>query len=206
MPTRVIGALLIAAFVVFLVGAGFWLVREFEQPLGIRLRAVAMRHRRWVWIHGWMCAGTVVSIVAMTSLVARLRAGGNEWLSTTALVLFAAGCLAFMVTLFLGLSATPAAATATVQTGVIPPAYLAVHRVAGRLHVAFMMLSYATFVLLGLALVRGSLVPEWVGWVGIAAGASGLLGFPLLRGGPFAPPIIAHSFGLLVGIVMVVQS
>jgi hypothetical protein len=66
------------------------------------------------------------------------------------------------------------------------------------------MLSYATFVLLGLALLRDALVPGWVGWVGVAAGVSGLIGYPLLRGA-FGPPIIAHSFGMLVGIVMLIR-
>ena len=32
------GILLVAAFAVFLVGAGFWLVREFEKPLEVMLR------------------------------------------------------------------------------------------------------------------------------------------------------------------------
>jgi hypothetical protein len=45
-----------------------------------------------------------------------------------------------------------------------------------------------------------------VGWVGVAAGVAGLVGFPLLRGGPFAPPIIAHSYGMLVGIVLLIRS
>jgi hypothetical protein len=33
----------------------------------------------------------------------------------------------------------------------------------------------------------------------------GFVGFVLMRGGPFGPPIIAHSFGLLVGIVMLLR-
>lgn len=206
MTTRTIAALLVAAFVVFLAGAAFWLVREFEQPLAIRLKAVAMRRRRWMWIHVWMLAGTLVSIVAMASLVSLLRADGDAWLATVALVLFVTGALAFLAALLMGLGVTPGAAAAIVRTGVVPAPYLAVHRVASGLHAGYMMLSYATFVLLGSALLRGSLVPEWVGWVGVAAGASGLVGFPLLRGGPFAPPIIAHSFGLLVGIVMLTRS
>ena len=206
MTARTIAILLIAAFVVFLTGAAFWLVGEFEHPLASRLRAVAMRHRRWMWIHAWMFAGTLLSIVATTSLVALLRAGGGGWLATTALVLFVTGCLAFLAALIVGLSVTPAAAPATAQTGVVPTSCLSTHTFASRLHIGFMMLSYATFVLLGLAVLGSSLVPVWVGWVGVAAGASGLVGFPLLRGGPFAPPIIAHSFGMLVGVVMLIRS
>jgi hypothetical protein len=68
-----------------------------------------------------------------------------------------------------------------------------------------MLLSYATFAMLGAAMLRGSLLPAWLGWTGVASGAAGVLGFALMRGGPFGPPIIAHSFGLLVGIVLLLR-
>src|SRR5688500_12175136 len=66
MSIRLAAALLVGAFVVFLIGAGFWLLDEFEQPLAIRLRAVASRHVRWMWIHSWMFLGTLVSVAAVT--------------------------------------------------------------------------------------------------------------------------------------------
>lgn len=55
MSIRLAAALLVGAFGVFLVGAGFWLLDEFEQPLAIRLRAVANRHVRWM-SRGWSWA------------------------------------------------------------------------------------------------------------------------------------------------------
>ena len=205
MTLRLTAILLIAACTIFLVGAGFWLVREFEQPLALRLAAVARHHRRWMWIHAWMCAGTLISVPAIASLVALLRNDRGGWPAATALVLFPAGCVAFLGALIVGMTATRTAAAAANNTGSVPPAYVRVHRLASRLHVVFMMLSYATFVLLGLAMLRGSLMPAWVAWVGVTAGLAGLVGYPLLRGGPFAPPIIAHSFGLLVGIVILLR-
>jgi hypothetical protein len=69
-----------------------------------------------------------------------------------------------------------------------------------------MLLSYATFAFLGAAMLNGSLLPAWLGWFGVALGVVALVGFLLTRGGPFAPPILAHSFGLLVGIVMLIDS
>ena len=134
MSTQLIGASLIAAFAVFLIGAGFWLVREFEQPLSLRLRAVAARPRRWIWIHAWMLAGTLVSLGATTLLVMQLRAAGAGWLATTAQILFSAGCVAFLAALAVGLGLTPAAAAATARTGNVPAGYLRPQRFASRLH------------------------------------------------------------------------
>jgi hypothetical protein len=68
-----------------------------------------------------------------------------------------------------------------------------------------MLLSYATFTALGGAMLKGSLFPAWLGWTGVVSGAVGFVGFVVAHGGPFGPPIIAHSFGLLVGIVMLLR-
>jgi hypothetical protein len=153
------GILLVSAFVIFLTGAGFWLVREFEQPLPVRLRAVDARSRRWMWIHAWMLAGTVTSLWAVGSLVRILRADNGGRLATIGFAAFATGCLAMLASLAFGLTATP----------------------------------------------RGSLFPAWLGWTGVVSGAVGFVGFVVGHGGPFGPPIIAHAFGLLVGIVILLR-
>lgn len=201
MSVSTIGLLLIAAFVLFLVGAAFWLVQEFEQPLELRLRAIAVRRRRWVWIHAWMLAGTTVGVAGATMLARTLRDAGDAWPATVALVVFASGCVGFIVALLISLIRTPAAANRTARTGIVPETYKSTHRMVGFLHAVYMMSAYATFVMLGVAFLGVDFIPAWVGWVGIAAGTSGLIGYPKFRGGPFAPPIIAHAYGLLVGIV-----
>jgi hypothetical protein len=199
------GTLLVAAFGVFLMGAGFWLVHEFEQPLSARLRAVAAHRRRWIWIHAWMLAGTLVSVLAVASLVRLLRDEGGGLPAAAGLAAFASGCLAFLVSLVFGLTATPRAAAETVRTSAVPLAYQTRHRLANALYVSHMLLSYVAFAVLGVAMLRGSLFPTWLGWTGVASGAAGVIGFTLMRGGPFGPPIIAHSFGLLVGIVLLLH-
>jgi hypothetical protein len=203
---RVTAVLLVMAFFVFLIGAGFWLVGEFEQPLAARLRAVAIRRRRWIWIHWWMVAGTIASVAAVTLLVQLLRDDRGALLATAGQVLFATGGLAFLGSLAVGLTGTPVAASVFVRTGEVPPAYLSWHRLGNALYVLHMLLSYATFAFLGAAMLNGSLLPAWLGWFGVALGVVALVGFLLTRGGPFAPPILAHSFGLLVGIVMLIDS
>lgn len=202
LTARSTGTLLVAAFAVFLVGAGFWLVREFEQPLAEMLRAVEARRRRWIWIHAWMMAGTLVSVVAVASLVRLLRDDGGGLLATTGFAAFASGCVAFLVSIAFRLTATTRAAAETVHTSAVPLAYPSRHRFASALYIGHMLLSYAAFSVLGGAMLGGSLFPTWLGWTGVTGGVVGLVGFTLMRGGPFAPPIIAHSFGLLVGIVL----
>lgn len=199
------GTLLVAAFAVFLVGAGFWLVREFERPLAEMLRAVDARRRRWIWIHAWMLAGTLVSMLAVASLVRLLRDDGGGLLATTGLSAFTSGCVAFLVSLVFRMTATPRAAAETVHTGAIPLTYQLRHRLASALYVGHMLLSYAAFSVLGGAILGGSLFPTWLGWTGVAGGVVGLVGFTLMRGGPFAPPILAHTYGLLVGIVLLLH-
>jgi hypothetical protein len=80
------GTLLVAAFAVFLVGAGFWLVREFERPLDSMLPAVVAHRRRWMWIHAWMIAGTLVSVLAVASMFRLLRDDHGAILATVLLV------------------------------------------------------------------------------------------------------------------------
>jgi len=200
------GILLVAAFAIFLVGAGFWLVREFERPLDVMLRAVEARRRRWMWIHAWMVAGTLVSVLAVASMFRLLRDDGGGLLSTIGFAAFVSGCLAFLVTLLFRLTATPRAAAATVATGTVPPAYQSKHRFTSALYVAHMLLSYAAFALFGGSMLGRSVFPASLGWTGVAIGLIGLVGFVVTRGGPFAPPIIAHSFGLLAGIVLLLRS
>ena len=206
MSARPVGILLVAAFVVFLTGAAFWLIGEFERPIEVRLRAVSNRSFRWMWIHAWMLLGTLTSAVAVGALGRLLRQHGGGWLAAAGPLVFAVGCIAFLGALVIGLTATPSAAADLVRTGGIPPGYLLWHRLGAGLYVAHMLLSYATFALLGGALLRGTLAPGWLGWVGLVFGCLGVLGFAVLRGGPFAPPIMAHSFGLLVGIVLFLRS
>ena len=200
------GVWLIAGFGVFLIGAGFWIVGEFERPLPEMLRAVDARRSRWIWIHSWMIAGTLVSVLAVAFLAEQLRDNGGGFLATTGQLAFAAGCLVWLIALAIRLTLTPGAAAEMVRTDAVPTAYEVRHRLAYALYAGHMLLSYASFAILGGAmLVSRSLAPTWIGVAGVCLGAACAGGFILMRGGPFSPPIIAHSFGFLVGIVLLID-
>ncbi|MCA1727034.1 MAG: hypothetical protein LC722_05110 [Actinobacteria bacterium] len=202
--TRVTGALLVAAFVVFLIGAGFWLPREFERPLEERLVAAHRRARRWMWIHAWMVAGTIVGMLASRSLARLLEDHGAGGSATAAALVFVAGSALWLVALGIHLTSTLPAAGSVARDGDVPASYAPRHRLAAALHVAFMLAAYTTWCLLGVAILQAVVLPQWVGWFGLAAGTVCAIGFIATRGGPFSPPIIAQAYGLLVGIVLLV--
>jgi hypothetical protein len=58
---------------------------------------------------------------------------------------------------------------------------------------------------LGSSVLYGSTLPQWAGWVGLGIGAGGLAGFVATRfAGPFNPPILAHTYTALLGVVLLV--
>lgn len=75
---------------------------------------------------------------------------------------------------------------------------------AGTLHSFHMLTAYASWSLLGCALVTTASVPVWLGWAGIVLGALLSLGFVVLQGGFLSPPILAHVYPLTVGIALLV--
>jgi len=202
---RYTGALLVVAFAVFLVGAGFWRARRFDRPLTEMLHAVHAWRSRWLWIHRWMFAGTLLSMMAVTALVMLLLEDGGGLLAAAGLGVFVFGCLAFLVALVARLTSTPRAAEELLHTNTVSIAYQSRIVRAKALHFVHMYLSYAAFILLGGAILAGSTLPGWLGWTGVAAGVVGPVGFTLIRGGPLAAPIIAHSYGLVVGMVLLLK-
>jgi hypothetical protein len=74
------------------------------------------------------------------------------------------------------------------------------HRLAGLLYAAHMVLSYLSFVALGTGILRSGLLGRGVGWTGVAGGGALVVGFIALRGGPFAPPFLAHLYTFVLGV------
>jgi hypothetical protein len=62
--------------------------------------------------------------------------------------------------------------------------------------------SYATFTILGAALLIAPDAPTWLWWLGIGLGTGLSTGLVVTRfGGPFNPPILAHTYTAIIGIV-----
>jgi hypothetical protein len=87
----------------------------------------------------------------------------------------------------------------------VPAGYEALDRWAGLLMAAHMVTAYTSWAFFGAALVRSGVGPSWLGWSGVVAGAVLALGFVVLRGGPFAPPILAHVYSAVVGVVLLLR-
>jgi hypothetical protein len=65
-----------------------------------------------------------------------------------------------------------------------------------------MLLSYVSAVLLGLGVVGSGILSARTGWIGVVGGAIFALGFLLARGGPFAPPFMAHLYTFFLGVML----
>jgi hypothetical protein len=58
---------------------------------------------------------------------------------------------------------------------------------------------------LGLAVLVSGNLPHWLGWLGLASGLGFLVGFVATRfAGPFNPPILAHLYPGVLGVVLLV--
>lgn len=68
-----------------------------------------------------------------------------------------------------------------------------------------MLSSYMSWAMTGGALMTSASAPPWLGWTGVAAGCLLTVGFLAARGGPFAPPILAHVYPLAVGISLLLH-
>ena len=70
-----------------------------------------------------------------------------------------------------------------------------------------MTASYASFMILGIAVLRADGLPDWLGWLGVGWGAVFLAGFVATRfAGPFNPPFLAHTFTALLGVVLLTST
>jgi len=87
-----------------------------------------------------------------------------------------AGCVGWLATLVFRMTALPRAADETLRSGAVPRVFESRYRLVSKLYEGHMVLSYATFSLLGGAMLGGSLAPMWLGWTGIALGAFGVVG------------------------------
>jgi hypothetical protein len=193
---------LVAGFVVFLTGAALWRF-DFQAPvLEDTLRSVGEEPSRWLWIHGWIAAGSIVTAVGLSQWAELQRAAGERLRTPAAVTLYVLGVALWLVGIGIRVTIQTWAAGEVLAGRGVPAMYPAVHRLAGVMYAAFMILSYVSSAVLGLGVLRSSVLPASTGWIGLVGGAVFALGFVAVRGGPFAPPIMALLYTLWLGVAL----
>ncbi len=197
-----VGVVLAAGLVAFLVGASFWRL-DYEQPPAKSLPLIHADRRRRAWIHAWMLVAMFITPPGVVGLSFLLDEQGAALVAVMAAFVYALGAVCMVVHLVFRLTVTPWAAERAVADGAPPDGYAPLAEWSGRLYVVHMCASYAAFVILGAAVLASDPLPAWTGWVGLVFGGGCLLGFVATRfAGPFNPPFMAHLYTGLLGVVV----
>ena len=202
--TDLVGGVLVAGFVVFLVGAVAWRL-DYQLPSEESLPIIHADRRRRTWIHVWMLVAMFVTPAGLAGLAQLPDLSDAAPRAAMAAVVYTLGAACMIVSLCFRLTVVPWAAERMVADGTPPVGYAAIEAWAGLLYVVHMLASYAVFVLLGVTVVASDALAPWSGWVGIGLGAACLVGFVATRfAGPFNPPFLAHTYTALLGVALLV--
>jgi hypothetical protein len=201
----VVGAALVAGFVLFMVGAGAWRI-DYERPLAESLVTIHGDRRRRAWIHVWMLVAMLVTPAGLAGAVVLADSGTAAVLTAMAFAVYGLGAVCWMASLCFRLAVVPWAAEQTVDRGAVPDGFAALNHWAGLLYVVHMASAYVAFALLGAAVLSWPGLPGWLGWLGVGWGAVFLAGFVATRfAGPFNPPFWAHCYTAGVGLALLLR-
>ncbi len=196
----VVGGFLVAGFVVFLTGAVRWRL-AYEQADALPL--IHTDRNRRLWIHLWMLPAMFITSAGVAGFGVLMDTRSGAVAAAMGAVVYVLGAMAMIVHLAFRLTVVPWAAERYVEDGATPGGFDVLERWAGLLYVVHMTASYAAFVLLGAAVLASDTVPQWAGRLGVGLGIACLAGFVVTRfAGPFNPPILAHTYTALLGVVL----
>ncbi len=199
---QLVGAALVAGLVLFMVGAVRWRL-SYEKPPAESLPFIHRDRARRRWIHVWMLAAMLVTPAAVAGFGTLPATGSGRAFAAMAATGYAIGAAGWVMSLTFRLTVVPWAAERTVSTGSVPDVFPAFDAWAGSLYVLHMAVSYASFALLGAAVLGSDVAPAWIGWLGIGWGIVFLAGFAATRfSGPFNPPFWAHLYPATLGVVL----
>ena len=186
-----VGLVLVAGPAAFTTGAVFWRL-AFDGPPEQALAAVHAERGRHTWIHVWMLAAMVITPAGLAGYATLARSP----VAAMAAAAYAVGAVLWMVSLTFRLTVLRWAAAQPV----IPDVFLPLSAWAGGLYIVHMASAYASFAVLGAAVLDGG-GPAWLGWLGVGLGLGCLAGFAGTRfSGPFNPPILAHVYPAVLGV------
>jgi hypothetical protein len=201
----VVGVVLVAGLVVFLVGAGGWKL-VYDQPMREALPVIHVDRRRRAWIHLWMIPAMFLTSAGMIGLAAVVGDGVAVVVSLMAGVVYALGAVCWVVSLAFRVTVVPWAAERTVERGEMPEGFAALDSWSGALYAVHMVSAYVAFAILGAAVLADGGLPRWAGWVGIVGGTLFAAGFlATRREGPFNPPAWAHLYTAMIGILLLLS-
>jgi len=196
-----IGGVLLAGLVIFLVGAVAWRL-EYQRPPEESLPAIHRDRRRWAWIHTWMIVALVVTPAGLVGLTVAFEEPRATVLSGMATAAYGAGAVCWIVSLAFRLTVVPWAAEQA-TAGQVPDGFAAYDRWAGALYVVHMLSAYLSSAVLGAAVLASDDLPVWLGWAGVSWGLGFAAGLVATRfAGAFNPPFWAHLFTGTVGLVL----
>ena len=202
--TDLVGGVLVAGFVVFLVGAALWRI-DYERPPEESLPLIHADRRRRTWILVWMLVAMFITPAGVAGFAQLPDLDDVAPMAAMATVVYVLGAAAHIASVCFRLTVVPWAAERTVADGAPPDGFAPLTAWSGRFYVAHMVASYSAFVLLGATVVASDALDSWSGWVGIGLGAGCLAGFVATRfAGPFNPPFLAHTYTALLGVVLLV--
>lgn len=194
-----VGGVLVAGLVIFLVGAAAWRL-DYQRPLQQSLPVIHRDRRRRAWIHTWMIAALVVTPAGLAGLAVALEESTATVLTAMATAVYVSGGVCWIASLAFRLTVVPWAAERTVTDGHAPEGFAAYDRWAGALYVVHMLTAYVGSAVLGMAALASDALPTWLGWVGVVWGLAFAAGFVATRfAGPFNPPFWAHLYTGTVG-------
>ncbi len=197
----VIGGVLVAGLVIFLVGAVAWRL-DYQQPLQEALPVIDRDRRRRAWIHTWMIVALVVTPAGLVGLTLALTEPVATVLAGMATAVYGAGGICWIVSLAFRLTVVPWAAERA-AAGHVPEGFVAYDQWAGALYVVHMITAYVGSAVLGIAVLTSDPLPAWLGWAGISWGLAFAVGFVATHfAGPFNPPFWAHLYTGTVGLVL----
>jgi len=207
------GWVLVLAAVTFF-GVGFGLAaanRDLASagtaPTAERLGIVSTNRMAWRGVVSAFIVAFAASAAGVGLLAEVAGRAGQGVLATLAFTLYVLAVavflcsLAFQIGIIRHLKEDP--------EGVAPAALMPLHWWAESMYQVFMVLAYAAIALLGWAVLAGSILPSWAGWVSGAMGVLGLgtfvVGRPKLGDLVVSDlPLWLHVWALIVGVTLLV--
>ncbi len=200
-----VGGVLLAGLVIFLVGAVAWRL-DYQRPMQESLPLIHRDSRRRAWIHTWMIAAMVVTPAGLAGLAVTLEEPTATVLAAMATAVYLSGAVCWIVSLSFRLSVVPWAAERTATLDQVPDGFAAYDLWAGVLYGVHMLTAYLGSAVVGTAILASNALPGWLGWAGVVWGLAFAAGFVATRfAGPFNPPFMAHLYTGAVGVALILS-